>query len=236
MNWLTYRKETLQTIMDRDVSVHSKIEARYFPGYKAIMTHYWTHKLYLAGHKGLARILSLRCQRRTGIDIHPGATIGKGFFIDHGAGVVIGETCIIGDNCTLYQGVTLGATGNVAGNRHPILEEGVTVGAGAKIIGRITLGAFSKIGAGAIIVKDVPSGYTMIGPAAHAVKDGSRRIPVLTVAGLKKSIDEEITQLRLDDLVLEQRLEQIEGEEDQEGDSDYGKTDYHDHQRQRVQW
>lgn len=117
------------------------------------------HKLYLKGHYFLARWISQRAARKTGIEIHPGATIGKGLFIDHGSGVIIGETTIIGDNVTLYQGVTLGGNGKETGKRHPTLEDNVMVSAGAKIIGSFTIGANSKIGAGSVVIEEVPPNW-----------------------------------------------------------------------------
>jgi serine O-acetyltransferase len=170
MNFVQFINAQIQTIQTKDPSVHSWFEVLFFPGFKAMNYWYFSHKLYLARHYGLARILSLIAQRKTGIDIHPGARIGANFFIDHGAGVVIGETCIIGKNVTIFQGVTLGANGKEQGKRHPNVEDDVLIGAGAKIIGNITLHQGCKIGAGAVVVKDVPAYTTMISTPAHALK------------------------------------------------------------------
>lgn len=213
MNFFAFMKEQIETIKKIDPSVQSTIEVFFFPGFKALNTWYFTHKLYQKGHKTFARYLSLRAQRKTGVDIHPGAQIGHNCFIDHGMGVVIGETCIIGNNVTLYQQVTLGATGNVKGKRHPTLEDNVVVGAGSKIIGAITLHEGCKIGAGSIVVKDVPAYYTVVPTPAHAVKDGTHKIPVLTVDGLQKQMNEELERIRLDERYILARMQNIESEQ-----------------------
>jgi serine O-acetyltransferase len=135
------------------------------------------HRLWLSGHTWTARWLSQLAARKTGIEIHPGATIGKGFFIDHGTGVVIGETCEIGDNVTLYQGVTLGGTGKEQGKRHPTLEDGVMVSAGAKVLGSITIGKNSKIGAGAVVIKSVPENCTVVGVPGRIVRMKNQIVP-----------------------------------------------------------
>lgn len=197
MSVFSFAKAQMQSIRQRDPSVKSNLEILFFPGFRALNTWYIAHQLYMRGHYALARILSLKAQKKTGIDIHPGATIGKDFFIDHGSGVVIGETAIIGDSCTLYQGVTLGATGNISGDRHPILEDNVIIGAGSKIIGRITIGKNSRIGAGSIIVKSVPAYTTMIPPAAHPIRYKDYRIPQLTLEAVNKRLSEEIRSTRL---------------------------------------
>ncbi len=176
-------RQEIECFMEKDPSLCSKTEIYFMPGFRAIKTWRRTHKLYLKGHTTLARILSLRCQRKTGIDIHPGATIGERFFIDHGVGVVIGETCIIGNDVVLYQGVTLGGTGNQNGKRHPTLEDGVFVGAGAKIIGNITLGKHSKVGAGAIVVRDVAPETTVVSPPAYPVREKKSKQSSLCTIG-----------------------------------------------------
>ena len=133
-------KEEFAVIQERDPSIKSPMEVILYPSFKVMISYRRAHKLYLKGHYFWASWISQRAARRTGIEIHPGATIGKGFFIDHGTGVIIGETTIIGDNVTLYQGVTLGGTGKETGKRHPTLEDNVMVSAGAKVIGSFTVG------------------------------------------------------------------------------------------------
>ncbi|MBR4080408.1 MAG: serine O-acetyltransferase [Clostridia bacterium] len=164
-------KEDIAAVMARDPAARSKLEVLLcYPGLKAIRAHRRAHRAYEKGHMVLARIISQRARHRTGIEIHPGAVIGKGFFIDHGDGVVIGETTVIGDNVTIYQGVTLGGTGKDTGKRHPTIGNGVTVGAGAKVLGPITIGDHSKVGAGSIVLKDVPPDCTVVGNPGRIVR------------------------------------------------------------------
>lgn len=161
----------IQAVMDRDPAVKSRLEVMLcYPGFKALRSWRRSHKLYLKGHFLLARLINTRCRKRTGIDIHPGATIGQGLFIDHGSGTVIGETAILGDNVTLYQGVTLGGTGKDTGKRHPTLGNNVTVGAGAKVLGPINIGDHVKVGAGSIVLKDVPAHCTVVGNPGRIVR------------------------------------------------------------------
>ena len=146
-----------------------------YPGFYAVVGHRIHHFLHKIHFKTLARFLSQLNKLFTPIEIHPGATIGKNLFIDHGCGVVIGETTIIGDNCTIYQGVTLGGTGKESGKRHPTLGENVMLGAGAKVLGPINIGAGSKIAAGAVVLSDAQPGSTCVGVPARTVRiDGKR--------------------------------------------------------------
>ena len=147
MGMISYVKQEIEVIRERDPAIKSNMEVFLYPSFKVILSYRVAHKLYLRKHYFWARWISQRAARKTGIEIHPGATIGKGLFIDHGTGVIIGETTIIGDNVTLYQGVTLGGTGKEQGKRHPTLKENVMVSAGAKILGSFTIGENSKIGA-----------------------------------------------------------------------------------------
>ena len=148
MGIIQHVKEEFQVIKERDPAIKSPMEVLLYPSFRVMLSYRRAHKLYLKGHYFWARFLSQRAARKTGIEIHPGATIGKGFFIDHGSGVIIGETAIVGDNVTLYQGVTLGGTGKETGKRHPTIGDNVMISAGAKIIGSFTVGENSKIGAG----------------------------------------------------------------------------------------
>ncbi len=161
----------IDAIIARDPAARSRLEVYFcYPGFKAIRRHRRAHKAYQRGWHFVARYISTRTRRLTGIDIHPGATIGHNLFIDHGSGVVIGETAVIGDHVTLYQGVTLGGTGKDVGKRHPTLGNGVIVGAGAKVLGPITLGDHVKVGAGAIVLKDVPPECTVVGNPGRVVR------------------------------------------------------------------
>lgn len=169
-------KKDLEAVMQRDPAVRSRAEVFFcYPGFRAIRRHRRAHRAYQKGHFFIARCISARTKKLTGIDIHPGAQIGEGFFIDHGTGVVIGETTVIGKNVTLYQGVTLGGTGKDTGKRHPTLGDGVTVGAGAKVLGPIRIGHHVKVGAGAVVLKDVPDQCTVVGNPGRIVRGPAHR-------------------------------------------------------------
>ena len=170
MGFIQYYKEQVEVIKDRDPAIKTNLEALLYPSFWAIYKYRKAHKLYEKGHVFRARMISQRAARKTGIEIHPAAQIGKGLFIDHGHGVVIGETTIIGDNVTLYQGVTLGGSGKEKGKRHPTIENNVMIGASAKVLGNIVIGENSKIGAGAIVLNDIPKNVTAVGVPAKIVK------------------------------------------------------------------
>lgn len=174
--WKTFREEA-KIIKERDPAIKSTMEVFLYPSFRAILKYRKAHHLYKKKHYFLARLISQRCARKTGIEIHPGAQIGKGFFIDHGHGVIIGETTIIGDNVTLYQGVTLGGTGKEKGKRHPTIEDNVMISAGAKILGSFTVGANSKIGAGSVVLDEVPPNSTVVGVPGRVVKRDNVRVP-----------------------------------------------------------
>lgn len=179
MGICSYIREEIQVIRDRDPALKSDLEALLYPSFRAILLHRIAHRLFLRRRYFLARWLSQYGARKTGIEIHPGATIGKGLFIDHGSGVVIGETAVLGDHITLYQGVTLGGTGKETGKRHPTLEDNIMVSAGAKVIGSLTIGKHSKIGAGAVVLRDVPPNSTVVGIPGRVVKQNGSQIPQL---------------------------------------------------------
>ncbi len=176
MGLIAYFKEQVKLTRERDPAIHSAWEVLLYPGVRAINYYRVAHKLYQNGHYFLSRWLSQRALHRTGIEIHPGAQIGKGLFIDHGAGVVIGETTIIGENCTLFQGVTLGGTGKEHGKRHPTLGNNVMVCTGAKVLGSFKIGDNSKIGAGAVVLREVPPNSTVVGVPGRVVKLNNERV------------------------------------------------------------
>lgn len=169
-------REDIRVIKESDPAARGALEIwLLYSGLHAVRAHRRANWLYRHGFYFLARLWSQNSRRRTGIEIHPGATIGKGLFIDHGSGVVIGETAIIGDYCTIYQGVTLGGTGKDKGKRHPTLGNNVMVGAGAKILGPFTVGDGAKVAAGAVVLEEVPPNCTAVGvPARIARRDGLR--------------------------------------------------------------
>jgi len=189
--------DAYQAILDRDPALSSPWELLFcYPGIVALKNHRRAHKLYLRGHKVLARIISQLSRKRTGIEIHPGAKIGKRVFIDHGSGVVIGETTEIGDDCTIYQGVTLGGTGKDVGKRHPTIGNGVTIGAGAKVLGPIHIGDQSLVGAGSIVLKDVPGGCTVVGNPGRIVKKKEQKKIDLDQCNLPDPILENICRIK----------------------------------------
>ena len=212
MSFISHIKEEFQVIQERDPAIKTPLEVLLYPSFRVMIKYRRAHKLYLKGHYFLARWISQRAARKTGIEIHPGATIGKGLFIDHGSGVIIGETTIIGDNVTLYQGVTLGGTGNETGKRHPTIEDNVMISSGAKVLGSITIGKNSKIGAGSVVVSDVPPNSTVVGVPGKVVKQDGERVNriqslVLDQIDLPNPVDMDIEKLARENAELRQALE-----------------------------
>ena len=174
-------REDIRTFKAKDPAATSTLSVVLnSPGMRAIWAYRRQHWLWERGHHGLARWLSTRSRRRFGVEIHPGAQIGRRFAIDHGMGIVVGETTIIGDDCMLYQGVTLGGTGKETGKRHPTLGNGVVVGVGASVLGSITLGDNVKVGGGAVVVRDVPPDCTVVGIPGHVVRVDGKRLSEIT--------------------------------------------------------
>ena len=170
-------REDVNAVRERDPAARSNLEVLLlYSGVHALIAHRIAHGLYLREHYFSARAISQISRAITGIEIHPGATIGKGLMIDHGMGVVIGETAEIGDNCTIYQGVTLGGTGKDTGKRHPTLGNHVMVGAGAKVLGPITIHDNSRIAAGAVVLEDIPENATAVGVPARVVRVGGQKV------------------------------------------------------------
>ncbi len=201
-------KEEIRVIRERDPAIHSNMEVLLYPSLRVMLSYRRAHKQYLKGHYFRARWISQRAARKTGIEIHPGARIGKGFFIDHGSGVIIGETTIIGDNVTLYQGVTLGGTGKEKGKRHPTIRDNVMISAGAKVLGSFTIGENSKIGAGSVVLKAVPPNSTVVGVPGHVVKKNDVRVPreELNQTDLPDPVEEDINVLQCANTELTNRL------------------------------
>lgn len=170
-------REDIACVFERDPAARSTWEVlTCYPGFHALLMHRLAHWLWHHGLRWLARLTSHFTRFLTGVEIHPGATIGRRVFIDHGMGVVIGETAVIGDDCTLYHGVTLGGTSWNKGKRHPTLEKGVVIGAGAKVLGPITVGAGAKIGSNAVVVREVPAGATAVGIPARIIEPGQAQL------------------------------------------------------------
>ena len=211
MGMLSYIREEIRVVKERDPAIKSSMEVLLYPSFKVILRYRVAHKLYLKKHYFLARWISQRAARKTGIEIHPGAQIGKGLFIDHGSGVIIGETTVIGDNVTLYQGVTLGGTGKEQGKRHPTLEDNVMVSAGAKVLGSFTIGENSKIGAGSVVLKEVPPNCTVVGVPGRIVKRDNERIPRMDLdqVHLPDPITTDIQELQADNIRLHRQVKEL---------------------------
>lgn len=218
----SHLREDIASIIERDPAARNTWEVvTCYPGLHAIVMHRWSHWCWKRGMRWLGRFVSHIARILTGIEIHPGATIGRRVFIDHGFGVVIGETAEIGDDCTIYQGVTLGGTSlNKGAKRHPTLGRGVIIGAGAKVLGGFTVGDGAKVGSNAVVVKEVPAGATAVGNPAHIVqKDASRQreeaaARVFAAYGVMPNTDEDPLSTALHKLidhagVQEQQMQQI---------------------------
>lgn len=212
MGLISRVREEIRVIKERDPAIHSNMEVFLYPSFIAMMHYRLAHKLYKKKHFFLARYVSQRGVRKTGIEIHPGATIGNGFFIDHGNGVIIGETTVIGDNVTLYQGVTLGGTGKEQGKRHPTIGNNVMISAGAKVLGSFTIGDNSKIGAGSVVLEEVPPNSTVVGVPGRVVKRNDISLPQeeLDQVNLPDPVKEELLYLREANRLLTERVEQLE--------------------------
>lgn len=214
MGFVKTVKEEIEIIRERDPAIHSAMEVFLYPSFKVLLHYRVAHKLYLKKHYFLARWVSQRGVRKTGIEIHPGATIGKGLFIDHGNGVIIGETTIIGDNVTLYQGVTLGGTGKEQGKRHPTIGNNVMISAGAKVLGSFKIGDNSKIGAGSVVLEEVPPGSTVVGVPGRVVKrvNPTRPQDEMDQVHFPDPVKEDIALLQKSNTELTNRLLELEAE------------------------
>lgn len=214
MGFIKRVKDEIKVIRERDPAIHSAMEVFLYPSFKAMLYYRAAHKQYVKGHYFRARLISQRAVRKTGIEIHPGAQIGEGFFIDHGNGVIIGETTIIGNNVTLYQGVTLGGTGKETGKRHPTIEDNVMISAGAKVLGSFTIGANSKIGAGSVVLEEVPPNSTVVGVPGRVVKRENVLLPRedMNQIDLPDPVQEDISNLQQANTALTNRLLDLEKE------------------------
>lgn len=209
-------REDIEVVFEQDPAARSYIEVILtYSGLHAIWAHRIAHAFYKRKFFFFARVISQMSRFFTGIEIHPGATIGRKFFIDHGMGVVIGETCEIGDNVTIYQGVTLGGTGKEKGKRHPTIKDNVLIATGAKVLGSITVGENSKIGAGSVVLKEVPSHSTVVGiPGRVVIQNGVKVGQELNHCDLPdpifdklKAVEEELEQLKKQMVVKTERTD-----------------------------
>lgn len=202
-------KEDIACVKERDPAARSAIEILLlYPGLKAIRLHRLANKFYNKKMFFAARWVSQIASRKTGIEIHPAVQIGKRFFIDHGTGVVIGETAVIGDDVTIYQGVTLGGTGKDTGKRHPTIGNNVMIGAGAKVLGPLTIGENTKIASGAVVLSDIPPNSTAVGVPARVVKRDGVRLDDLDQIHIPDPVANEITRLGNEIIELKKQLKQ----------------------------
>ena len=201
-------KSDLDAVMERDPAARNRLEVFFlYSGYKAVRSHRRANWFFRHNMKFIARFISQRSRHKTGIEIHPGATIGKGLFIDHGMGVVIGEPTEIGENCTLYQGVTLGGTGKDTGKRHPTLGNNVLVGCGARVLGPFKVGDNARIAAGAVVLNEIPPDSTAVGVPAQVVKMHGERIDILDQIHYTNPVTQQIQRLNNEIEELKKRLE-----------------------------
>lgn len=215
-----YLKEEIEAIKTRDPAARNSLEALIcYPGLHAVIVHRFTHYLYKKKFFFASRVISNIARFFTGVEIHPGATIGRGVFIDHGMGVVIGETAIVGDMATIYQGVTLGGTGKDIGKRHPTIGKNVVISSGAKVLGPFTVGDNSKIGAGAVVLKEVPPNCTVVGvPGRIVVKDNKKVEPCkgidLDQIGLPDPVAQEFACMMKKIMELEEAVSILENKKE----------------------
>jgi len=211
-NFLSLIREDVAHVMEHDPAAKSRAEVFLcYSGLHAVwfyrMNHWlWNHRLLLLG-----RMLSQGARFLTGIEIHPGAQIGRRVFIDHGSGVVIGETAIVGDDVTMYQGVTLGGTGKEGGKRHPTISDGVVVGDGAKILGNITVGKNCRIGAGSVVLRNIPDDSTVVGVPGHIIFREGKRVVITDPKQINDPLSEALASVATEVNNLRERVQQLEG-------------------------
>jgi serine O-acetyltransferase len=207
-------REDIAAVLDRDPAARSRLEiVLLYSGLHALWWYRIYHWLWSHSWRFLARALSQLARWISGIEIHPGAQIGRRFFIDHGMGVVIGETTIIGDDVTLFQGVTLGGTGKETGKRHPTLCDKVVVGAGAKILGNITIGENCRIGAGSVVLRDVPADSTVVGVPGHIILRNGKRIVITDPKQINDPLSEALAAVAQEVKTLREQVCRLEGRE-----------------------
>jgi serine O-acetyltransferase len=222
MSLLDSVREDIQSVLERDPAATSRAMVLLcYPGLWAVWVHRVSHRLWGAKFRLGARVLSQMARFYTGVEIHPGAQLGRRLFIDHGIGVVIGETAVVGDDVTLYQGVTLGGTGHERGKRHPTLRDRVFVGNNANILGNIMVGENSRVGAGSVVLQDVPPDSTVVGVPAHVIYQDGKRVLITDPAQIKdplsgviKALADEVKRLRARVDCLDGQLEQTARELD----------------------
>lgn len=210
-------KSDINAVLERDPAARSKAEVFFlYSGFKAVRSHRKANWFFRHNLKFIARFISQRSRHKTGIEIHPGATIGKGLFIDHGMGVVIGETTVIGENCTIYQNVTLGGTGKETGKRHPTLGDNVLVGSGAKVLGPFKVGDNARIAAGAVVLSEIPPNSTAVGVPARVVKVNGVRSETLDQIHVSDPVALALYNLEHKINMLEKELDELKNDKSKE--------------------
>lgn len=210
-------KSDINAVLERDPAARSKAEVFFlYSGFKAVRSHRKANWFFRHNLKFIARFISQKSRHKTGIEIHPGATIGKGLFIDHGMGVVIGETTVIGENCTIYQNVTLGGTGKETGKRHPTLGNNVLVGSGAKVLGPFKVGDNSRIAAGAVVLSEIPPNSTAVGVPARVVKVNGVRSETLDQIHVSDPVALALCNMEHKINVLEKELQELKNDKGKE--------------------
>ena len=221
MNLFSSMREDIAAVLDRDPAAKSRSEVVFlYSGLHALWGYRVHHWLWVHGWRFLARAMSQWGRLITGIEIHPGAEIGRRFFVDHGMGVVIGETTIIGDDVTLFQGVTLGGTGKETGKRHPTLRNNVVIGAGARVLGNIIIGENSRIGAGSVVLRDVPDNSTVVGVPGHIVLRSGKRVVIIDPKQINDPLSEALAAVANEVKKLKQEVHELQGRQFLPADGD----------------
>ncbi len=214
-------REDIAAVLDRDPAAKSGLEVvLLYSGLHALWAYRFHHWLWMHNWRFLARFLSQVARLITGIEIHPGAEIGRRFFVDHGMGVVIGETTIVGDDVTLFQGVTLGGTGKQQGKRHPTLRNNVVVGAGARVLGNITIGENSRVGAGSVVLRDVPDNSTVVGVPGHIVLRRGKRVVIIDPKQINDPLSEALAAVANEVKKLKEEVRELQGRQFVPADGD----------------
>jgi serine O-acetyltransferase len=221
VSFISCAREDVAAVLERDPAAKSKIEVvLLYSGLHALWIYRVNHWLWMHGWRFVARAMSQVGRLITGIEIHPGAQIGRRFFVDHGMGVVIGETTIVGDDVTLYQGVTLGGTGKEVGKRHPTIRNNVVIGAGARVLGNITIGENSRVGAGSVVLRDVPDNSTIVGVPGHIVFRAGKRVVITDPKQINDPLSEALAAVANEVKELKQQVRELQGREFAPSDGD----------------
>jgi serine O-acetyltransferase len=221
VSFISCAREDVAAVLERDPAAKSRLEVvLLYSGLHALWIYRVNHWLWMHGWRFVARALSQVGRLITGIEIHPGAQIGHRFFVDHGMGVVVGETTIVGDDVTLYQGVTLGGTGKETGKRHPTIGNNVVIGAGARVLGNITVGENSRVGAGSVVLRDVPDNSTVVGVPGHIVFRAGKRVVITDPKQINDPLSEALAAVANEVKELKQQVRELQGREFAPGDGD----------------